>query len=57
MVALNEMSLFTNADKRNALGTDGIAANELLEQELEFERMVESLEILADESEDGEDGG
>ena len=56
VIALDEMSLFRNADKRSELGIDGLAANELLEQELEFERMVKSLEILADE-EDGEDGG
>lgn len=53
--ALNEVSLFTNADK-SELGIDGIAANELLERELEFERMIESQEILADE-EEGEDDG
>ena len=56
VIALDEMSLFRNADKRSELGIDGLAENELLEQELEFERMVKSLEILADE-EDGEDGG
>lgn len=50
------MSRFTNGDKRGELDIDGMGANELLERELEFERMVENLEILADD-EDGEDDG
>ncbi len=50
------MSLFTNGDKRGELDINGMGANELLERELEFERMVENLETFADE-EDGEDDG
>lgn len=50
------MSRFTNGEKRGELDINGMGANELLERELEFERMVENLEDFADQ-EDGEDNG
>jgi hypothetical protein len=56
VIALHEVSLFTNGDKSGELDIDGLGANELLERELEFERMVENLEISAD-GEDSEDDG